>query len=116
MGLIPFVINELTVSVNPLKLLEYFACGLPVVSADMPEVRRFGRAVEIARDTEGFLAAIEACLATDSSERRLERLEIARQSSWSAVADRFCSYIAATPAGRTRQAGPGPNASAPGEV
>ena len=42
-GLIPFVINELTVSVNPLKLLEYFACGLPVVSADMPEVRRFRR-------------------------------------------------------------------------
>ncbi len=103
-GLIPFVLNELTVSVNPLKLLEYFACGLPVVSADMPEVRRFSRAVEIARDTQGFLAAIETCLAADSSERRLERLEIARQSSWSAVADRFCSYLSAAPC-----------ASAPGE-
>ena len=114
-GLIPFVINELTVSVNPLKLLEYFACGLPVVSADMPEVRRFGRAVEIAHDTQGFLAAIETCLAADSPERRLERLDIARQSSWSAVADRFCGYISATPAGRMGQAGPGPCTSAPGE-
>src|SRR5262249_14366028 len=28
-GLIPFVLNQLTRAVNPLKLLEYFALGLP---------------------------------------------------------------------------------------
>ncbi|HEV7716527.1 MAG TPA: glycosyltransferase, partial [Steroidobacteraceae bacterium] len=31
-ALIPFRINDLTLAVNPLKLLEYFAMGLPVVS------------------------------------------------------------------------------------
>jgi glycosyltransferase involved in cell wall biosynthesis len=99
-GLIPFVVDELTASVNPLKLLEYFACGLPVVSSDMPEVRRLGPAVRIARDTEGFVAAIEHSLATDSAPRRLERLEIAKRSSWSAVADRFGDLISAALAPR----------------
>jgi glycosyltransferase involved in cell wall biosynthesis len=110
-GLIPFVVNELTASVNPLKLLEYFACGLPVVSSDMPEVRRFGPAVGIARDTEGFVAAIDASLAADSQVHRRERLDIARQSSWSAVADRFCGYISAALADRTAR--PAPGAAAP---
>lgn len=111
LGLIPFVINELTASVNPLKLLEYFACGLPVVSSDMPEVHRFGPVVGIARDTEGFVAAIDACLAADSPARRRERLDIARQSSWSATADRFCGYISAELADRTAR--PAPGAAAP---
>ncbi|CAN5257812.1 glycosyltransferase family 1 protein [soil metagenome] len=35
----PFVINELTLAANPLKVREYLAAGLPVVSTDIPEVR-----------------------------------------------------------------------------
>ena len=34
----PFVINELTLAANPLKVREYLAAGLPVVSTDIPEV------------------------------------------------------------------------------
>ena len=110
-GLIPFVINELTASVNPLKLLEYFACGLPVVSSDMPEVHRFGSAVGIAHGTGGFVAAIDASLAADSPALRRERLDIARQSSWEAAADRFCGYISAELADRIAR--PARGAAAP---
>lgn len=35
----PFAINELTLAANPLKVREYLAAGLPVVSTDIPEVR-----------------------------------------------------------------------------
>jgi glycosyltransferase involved in cell wall biosynthesis len=37
-GLIPFVNNELTTAVNPIKLREYLSAGLPVVATALPEI------------------------------------------------------------------------------
>jgi len=45
-GIIPFVVNDLTRSVNPIKLREMLSVGCPVVSTDLPEVARY----EVARD------------------------------------------------------------------
>lgn len=39
-GIIPFIQNDLVNAVNPLKLYEYFACGLPVVAAAAYEIRK----------------------------------------------------------------------------
>ncbi|PQP33882.1 glycosyltransferase family 1 protein, partial [Desulfobacteraceae bacterium SEEP-SAG9] len=57
-ALIPFKINELTVSVNPLKLMEYFSLGLPVVSTPLPEVVKHKENVAIASDPATFSKAI----------------------------------------------------------
>ncbi len=40
-GLIPFVVNDLTRAVNPIKLREMLAAGCPVVSTALPEVARY---------------------------------------------------------------------------
>jgi glycosyltransferase involved in cell wall biosynthesis len=49
-GIIPFVVNDLTRAINPIKLREMLASGCPVVSTDLPEVtalsRKTGREVE----------------------------------------------------------------------
>lgn len=37
-GIIPFIVNDLTRAVNPIKLREMLAAGCPVVSTDLPEV------------------------------------------------------------------------------
>lgn len=99
-GIIPFVVNELTASVNPLKLLEYLACGLPVVSSDMPEVRKYIPLVDVAVGAGAFEAAIARSLSEDSPERRAARQRVAQQSSWPAVAGRFSEYILAALAAR----------------
>src|SRR3977135_221725 len=39
-ALMPFKVNELTLAANPLKVREYLAAGLPVVSTAIPEVER----------------------------------------------------------------------------
>lgn len=39
-GIIPFKFNQLVDAVNPLKLYEYFACGLPVVATAAYELRK----------------------------------------------------------------------------
>jgi glycosyltransferase involved in cell wall biosynthesis len=40
-ALLPFRINPMTRSINPIKLREYLAAGLPVVSTPLPEVIRW---------------------------------------------------------------------------
>lgn len=38
-GIIPFKVNELTINTNPVKVYEYLAAGLPVVSTGLPELQ-----------------------------------------------------------------------------
>ena len=60
--LIPYVLNEQTRHVNPLKVYEYLAGGKPVVATPLPELAQFANAVRLAGDAVGFIAAIEASL------------------------------------------------------
>jgi glycosyltransferase involved in cell wall biosynthesis len=62
-ALVPFVMNELTLAANPLKLREYLAAGLPVVATPLPEVKRLGNLVRTATTPEEFLAEVEVLLA-----------------------------------------------------
>ncbi len=59
-GIIPFVVNELTRAVNPIKLYELLAAGCPVVSTAIPEVVRSG--VAIAKDSDQFVAFVRRAL------------------------------------------------------
>ncbi len=68
-GLIPFKVNELTRAVNPIKLREYLAAGLPVVSTPLPEVKLYHHLVRISDTPEAFAAAIESALAIGPNDR-----------------------------------------------
>ena len=54
-GLIPFKLNELTRAVNPIKLREYLAAGLPVISTPLPEVAIYEQMVNLADTPEEFV-------------------------------------------------------------
>ncbi len=62
-ALLPFVVNELTLNANPLKLREYLAAGLPVVASAIPEAARLEGLVEIARGPEDFLQRFDRLIA-----------------------------------------------------
>jgi glycosyltransferase involved in cell wall biosynthesis len=81
---IPFKINQLTVNVNPVKMYEYFATGRPVVSAPLPEVKKYEGIVEIAETKEEWVDAIEKALSEDSVEKSQARKQIAQENSWEA--------------------------------
>jgi glycosyltransferase involved in cell wall biosynthesis len=57
-AILPFMVNELTLAANPLKLREYVAAGLPVIAAPLPEVVRLGKLVNLASTAEEY----EACV------------------------------------------------------
>jgi glycosyltransferase involved in cell wall biosynthesis len=80
-GIVPYAVNDLTRSVFPMKIYEYLAAGLPVVTTPLPSLDDVDD-VTRAPDAAGFAAAIDAALATDSPAARLERSSRAREHSW----------------------------------
>lgn len=62
-GLIPFKQTRLTRAVNPVKVHEYVACGLPVVSTFLPDVLLFeDPAVKVTTSYDAFVDAVETML------------------------------------------------------
>jgi glycosyltransferase involved in cell wall biosynthesis len=62
-AILPFVVNELTLAANPLKLREYISAGLPVVATPLPEIRRLEGPVHLASSPDEYLHAIDALIA-----------------------------------------------------
>src|SRR6185436_5209115 len=81
-GLMPFVLKELTRYVNPIKLREYIAAGLPVVSTAIPEAAVYPEWCTVGRDPAAFLAACERAIQTDSPTARAERSAAMRNETW----------------------------------
>ncbi len=88
-GLIPFVRSPLTDNVNPIKLREYLAAGLPAVSTNLPEVRHFAPHVRIADDVSSFAAACRAAIADNAPAARSARSAAVADQDWPAVTSRI---------------------------
>lgn len=94
-GIMPYLQTGTTLNSNPLKLREYLAAGLPVVSIWLPEVERFAQHVEIAHNRDEFLPAIDRALATDSPAARQARAEAVRPLTWDARVDEVIRILEA---------------------
>ncbi len=92
-GIIPFIINELTVAVNPLKLLEYMALGIPVVSTNLPEVYKFKELNFIAKSEDEFINLIEKAVHDNKPEKAEERKSIAEKFSWDSITNMISDKI-----------------------
>jgi len=89
----PFAINELTLAANPLKVREYLAAGLPVVSTDIPEVHVLADCL-VGTGHDDFIAKIEQALA--EPKPREEVSDAIAHESWEAKVDELRELIAGT--------------------
>jgi glycosyltransferase involved in cell wall biosynthesis len=80
-GLIPYARNELTESIFPMKVYEYLAAGLPVVSTPLPALEEVPE-VWRAGDAAGLLELLERALAENTPQQRLTRSRTAAENSW----------------------------------
>jgi len=94
-GLIPFKINELTRAVNPIKLREYLAAGLPVIASPLPEVRLYERLIHLAETPQEFIAAGEKALAGPAQDR-LARTQAMAQETWPQKVELICQHLMAS--------------------
>ena len=70
-AVIPFIVNDLTNSVSPVKFFEYCALGLPVVSTPILEMRKYSglECLKLAENTQQFSNMIEGFLFTDHIQK-----------------------------------------------
>ena len=87
----PFEISELTLAANPLKVREYLAAGLQVVSTDIPEVRILENCL-VGEDHEDFIAKIEFVLKNPKSKEEIS--DNIRHESWDAKIDELREIMA----------------------
>ncbi|HUI41270.1 MAG TPA: glycosyltransferase [Terriglobia bacterium] len=87
--LIPFLINDLTFAVNPIKFYEHCAAGKPTVSMRLPELEPYRDICYLADSPEEFISAADRALReSDQPERAAElgrrRRRVAEENSWEA--------------------------------
>ena len=98
--IVPHVRDELTATMDPLKLYEYAAAGKPVVSTvPSPNPALAGQAV-IALGAEAFAAAIAAEARDDDDARRTMRRRAVEHETWPRRADRVLQVLGAALDGR----------------
>jgi glycosyltransferase involved in cell wall biosynthesis len=87
-GLIPFRRTPLTEAVNPVKLYEYAAAGVPTVTTRFTDdVDAWGDAAQVADGADAFVAACRAALISPRQDPALRAF--ARRHDWDAIAARF---------------------------
>jgi glycosyltransferase involved in cell wall biosynthesis len=86
--MVPFLDNELTRCVDPVKVYEYLAAGKPVVATALPELRRLEAGlVHVAGSDEEFGAALETAMRErHDAELAARRRRWASARSWGARA------------------------------
>lgn len=92
-GLIPFRHVPLTRNANPIKLHEYLAAGVPVVSTALPSVCPVPDAVWIADDAAQTLCCCRAALTRNTAADRRRRSQSVKDQSWDARLERISEII-----------------------
>jgi glycosyltransferase involved in cell wall biosynthesis len=88
----PHLVTPFTESLNPIKLWEYLAAGLPIVSTDVAGFRDFPSLVRIARSPAEFESEARAALQEEPSLRE-ERQREAAKHSWSSRLDDIVAVL-----------------------
>ncbi len=95
--LIPFKINKLTKSVNPIKMYEYLSSGKPVISTPLPEVLHYSNIIEIVTNEEEMIQAVTDIIENpdryNSPEAVAKRQNVGRENSWDARWRRVLTLI-----------------------
>ncbi len=102
-GIIPYRRTGYTDNVYPTKLNEYLALGLPVAATPIRELELFAREhpglVDLCADAQSMAAALRLRLAptgrgsAEGARLVRERIELARENSWTRRLERMCALI-----------------------
>jgi glycosyltransferase involved in cell wall biosynthesis len=92
-AMLPFKINRLTESVNPIKLREYLAAGLPVVSTALPEIKPYAGIVRMGATINEFVREMEAAVKDTSETAAQRRMECVAKDTWEARVEYISTLV-----------------------
>lgn len=82
-GLAPFRLNELTESVNPVKVYEYLAAGIEVIATPMRELLPMQHAIHLGKNAEEFALLMDGIVNGTGRFDPSVRLALAKANAWS---------------------------------
>ena len=91
-GIIPHRIDPFTTSMDPLKLYEYLAAGLPVVTTPVAGTEALSDHVQVIGSADEFVAACRRASACGRAESAVSE-QISRNASWARRADRMLTAV-----------------------
>ena len=92
--IMPFELNELILSVDPVKLYEYINFGKNILCVEYPEIERFREFVYFYSDYTSFKDQIKKMITTDQVKYTLQkRLEFLSTNSWAERAETISSIL-----------------------
>ncbi len=92
--IIPFVKNQLTKAIYPLKINEYLAMGKPVITTNFSDLSDFEQLISIAENTEDFVADTKKELRYNNRMKIQKRIAFSQQNSWESRAREFGDLLA----------------------
>jgi len=90
---IPFQMNKLTLSANPVKFYEFISSGKPVVAPKLPELLPYEEFLYLYESKEEFLRNIGLALNERRESVVEKRIEFARANDWKSRFDDIAAYI-----------------------
>ncbi len=88
-GIIPYLKNELTYCVYPLKINEFLAMGIPVVMTSFAQLEEFDQLVYRADQAGSFADALRLALQENDPQLKQQRISKAGEQSWQHQADKL---------------------------
>ncbi|MDO4536350.1 MAG: glycosyltransferase [Clostridium perfringens] len=92
-SIIPFLLNDITESTNPVKLFEYMALNKPIVTTDLRECRKY-KSVLIGRNNNEFIKKLDYAININKNDKYYNYLkEEALENTWEKKAEIFYELI-----------------------
>jgi glycosyltransferase involved in cell wall biosynthesis len=84
MLIMPFKIDELTLSVNPVKLYEYIYSCKPAIATEYGETKQFGEYVYLYKNKKEYIKILENLIANEFPLKKKchEYIEFAHENTW----------------------------------
>ena len=91
--IIPFVLNDITKSTNPVKIFEYMALHKPIVTTNMQECRKY-KSVLIGKNQDDFINCLEIAYKKRNDKEYINLLDKeARENDWKEKAEVIIDLI-----------------------
>ncbi|GGC87406.1 hypothetical protein GCM10011396_38310 [Undibacterium terreum] len=92
--ILPFLVNDLTLATNPVKVYEYLCVGKPIVSVDLPELSSMKDLVRLAESHQHFVTQCRDALKEPAEAPiREQRISFASKQTWEHRAQEFESAL-----------------------
>jgi glycosyltransferase involved in cell wall biosynthesis len=94
-GIIPYRHSATTDAVFPLKLFEYLAAGLPVVSTPLPSLNQYREFCFLASDVASFQSALDRAVKNPGQDA-VQRKAYAGKNSWESRLEQISDFLTPT--------------------